>query len=316
MRPVEAVRKIMPGARAEFVKAFEISEPLFVHYGVTTPIRMAHFIGQFGGETGGGEVLFENLNYTSAQRLLQIFGAGNHTAAITPVEVPYLLNNPRALAERVYGLGNPRKAKELGNTRPGDGYLFRGTGVIQMTGGYNFKKAGEKVGVDFYGHPSLAVAPEHLLKAALWEWDKNRCNQMADANDILGISKAINLGNPNAKKTPNGMAHRREWFNKAWALLKDQNLTLTASGVSTAPIAKRETQPTKPLDPNFGKPTPPPPPTKLTPKNVGTVLGGAIAGGSATAAAYDFPWAAILTGAGLAILLSVVVVMILRNRQR
>ena len=51
-----------------------------------------------------------------------------------------LLGNPEALAERVYGLGNPGKAKELGNTIAGDGYRYRGGGVLQTTGGANYRR--------------------------------------------------------------------------------------------------------------------------------------------------------------------------------
>jgi predicted chitinase len=253
MRPVEALKKLMPNCHSNYVSAFEKGEPLFVHYGVTTPKRMAHFLGQFGAETGGGTILYENLSYTTTSRLLQVFGVGNHSAKITASEAPGLLRNPVALAERVYGLKNPTKAKELGNTRPGDGGRYRGTGILQTTGGYNFKKAGEKVGVDFYNHPELIISPEHALKPALWEWDHSRCNQMADAGDVLSISRAINLGNASSSRTPNGMGDRRLWTDRAMKVLSGQNLTFTSSGASTAPVAPRETQPTKPVDPNFGK---------------------------------------------------------------
>ena len=56
--------------------------------------------------------------------MLQIFGVGNHSAAVTAAEAATLANRPEAIADRVYGLGNPRKARELGNTKPGDGFLY------------------------------------------------------------------------------------------------------------------------------------------------------------------------------------------------
>jgi putative chitinase len=251
MRPVDVIKKIMPNCRPEYIQAFERGEPLFVKYGVTTGTRLAYFIGQFGAETGGGRVLYEDLSYTTTKRLLEIFGTGRHSAAITAAEAPSLLRNPVALAERVYGIKNPKKAKELGNTRPGDGGRYRGTGILQTTGGYNFKKAGEKTGVDFYNHPELIIHPDHALKPALWEWDHSRCNAMADAGNLLGISKSINLGNPNSKSTPNGMEHRKEWTTKALKAVHGQNITFTAPGVSPNPgetgSRSIDTVPTKPV---------------------------------------------------------------------
>jgi predicted chitinase len=63
-------------------------------------------------------------------------------------------HNPKALAERAYCLGNPKKAKELGNTQPGDGYRFRGNGMLQLTGRGSHKSMGAKTGFDLDATPS------------------------------------------------------------------------------------------------------------------------------------------------------------------
>ncbi|MEH2470469.1 putative chitinase [Nitrobacteraceae bacterium AZCC 2161] len=68
---------------------------------------------------GQGTIVREDMNYR-AERIGQIFGV--HSAKVTPAEAERLAHNPKALAERVYGLGNPKWAKEPGNTQPGDGY--------------------------------------------------------------------------------------------------------------------------------------------------------------------------------------------------
>ena len=111
--------------------------------------------------------------------------------------------------------GNPTKAKGLGNLRPGDGFLFRGNGLLQTTGGGAHKKAGDKVGVDFFNHPELVTSAEHALKPVLFEWTSSRCNAFADEDDLLKISRAINMGNPDTTRTPNGMKERGEWLAKA-----------------------------------------------------------------------------------------------------
>jgi putative chitinase len=208
------VQQVAPRIKPNYLAAFQQCDALFAQFGITTPLRIAHFLAQMMHETGGGTVLYESLYYTTSDRLLAIFGVGNHSAAIRPEEVDGLLRNERALAERVYGLGNPSKAQELGNTRPGDGYRYRGSGMLQTTGGANFQRMGAKAGVDFYNHPGLIVSPEHALKPALYEWGEGNLNAAADANDIRKITRRINGGF-------NGLDDRRAWFDKIWPLVGD-----------------------------------------------------------------------------------------------
>jgi putative chitinase len=205
----EVFHTAAPGANASYADGFASSQALFDQFAINTPLRVAHFLAQVLHETGGGTVLFENLTYRTPERLMQIFGIGHHSAAIRPEEVNGLIGNPQALAERVYGLGNPRKAKELGNVNPGDGYRYRGAGALQTTGGANYKRMGDLSGVDFYGQPDLIVAPEHVLKPALHEWDLGKLNNAADKNDIRTITRVINGGY-------NGIAERQQWFDKVW----------------------------------------------------------------------------------------------------
>ncbi|HEY5676082.1 MAG TPA: peptidoglycan-binding protein [Myxococcales bacterium] len=209
---IEAVTAIAPGARDEYLSAIRQGGPLFDQHGITTPLRMAHFLAQALHETGGFRVLRENMNY-SAARLVEIFGVNRHSAAITPAEAARIERQPEAIAERVYGLGNPRKALELGNTQPGDGFRYRGNGVLQTTGRANHGRLGAACGVDFEGAPELVTAPEHALKPALQEWTDGDLNFFADKNDIRTITRRINGGF-------NGLAQREAWFAKIWPLVK------------------------------------------------------------------------------------------------
>jgi putative chitinase len=111
--------------------------------------------------------------------------------------------------------GNTRKAKGLGNNRPGDGFVFRGNGLLQTTGGKAHKEAGDQVHVDFFNHPELVTAAEHALKPVLFEWTASKCNSFADADDVLKVSRAVNLGNANSRSTPNGMADRKKFLKLA-----------------------------------------------------------------------------------------------------
>jgi putative chitinase len=119
--------------------------------------------------------------------------------------------------ERVYGLGNPRKAHELGNTEPGDGYRYRGGGMLQTTGRSNYRRMGQKCGVDFEGHPELVLSAEHALKPALAEWSEGQLNAAADRDDIRAITKRINGGY-------NGLNDRIAWFHKVFPLIDSVDL--------------------------------------------------------------------------------------------
>ena len=215
MRAIDVVRKLARRARPAYVQAFEQGDKVLSDYGVTTPLRLAHFLAQVLHETDGLTIERESGAY-SASRLLQIFGVGKHSAGITPAEAKRLAKDGPAIFERVYGLGNPRKARELGNTQPGDGWRYRGNGIMQTTGRGNHRRMGEKVGLGslFEDAPEKVTAAEYALLPALAEWKESGCNALADKNDIASITKRINGGY-------NGFSDRKAWFAKIYPLLKD-----------------------------------------------------------------------------------------------
>jgi putative chitinase len=200
-----------PHAKVNYTAGLKLAAPKFENYGLTSPLRVCNFLAQVLCETAGGLVLFENMSYSTTARLLQIFGVGHHSAKITPAEAPGLLHNAPALAERVYGLGNPKKAKELGNTAPGDGYLYRGGGALQTTGRRAYRDMGQRIGVDLEANPGLIVDAGWSFIPALEEWNDGHLNAVADANRIKRITKAINGGY-------NGLPERRNWFKKVWPI--------------------------------------------------------------------------------------------------
>lgn len=193
VKTLAALSHVAPQARDNYLQAITQGGSLFEQHGITTGLRMAHFLAQAIVETGSFKVLRESMNY-SVPQMLKIFGVGHHSARITPAEAPGLAHNEQALAERVYGLGNPHKAQELGNTQPGDGFRYRGNGVLQTTGRGAHRRMGEKCGLDFENNPDLMTMPEHALKPALQEWSDNNLNHFADINDIRTITLRINGG--------------------------------------------------------------------------------------------------------------------------
>jgi putative chitinase len=162
---------------------------LLAKFQITTPLRAAHLFATWAHETGGFTVLWESGNY-SAERILTVFGKGAHSACVTPAEAKRLAGNAFATFERVYGLGNPGKAKELGNTAAGDGFNFRGLGIQQITGKGDHCKYANLIGCT----PAELASPINAIHAALLEWKDKKCNALADKDDVLGVRKRINGG--------------------------------------------------------------------------------------------------------------------------
>ena len=203
------VRLVAPHAKQNYLAAFDAGDAILAEHEITTPLRIAHFLAQVMHETGALTIEEENGNY-SAARLIEVFGGPRHR--ITAAESLQLAHKPEAIFNRVYGVdggsGNPRiLAHELGNTEPGDGWKYRGRGILQTTGRANYRRMGQKCRVDFEAHPELVLSAEHALKPALAEWTEGNLNAAAGRDDIVAITRKINGG-------LNGLASRRTWLAK------------------------------------------------------------------------------------------------------
>lgn len=99
---------------------------------------------------------------------------------------------------------------DLGNTKVGDGSLFRGRGLIMVTGRANYAAVGRALGIDLLANPALLEREDYAaLSAALW-WKTNGCNVFADKGDFLGLS--IRINGKNKDGLPNGWEDRqRRW---------------------------------------------------------------------------------------------------------
>ncbi len=102
--------------------------------------------------------------------------------------------------------------KDLGNTVPGDGRLFKGRGPIQLTGRANYRSYGQALGVDFMNHPEIVAIPSIGLWVACEYWKRSNLNTLADNDDIEAITRRVNGG-------LNGYADRRKWLVRVKALL-------------------------------------------------------------------------------------------------
>ena len=108
----ESLRKFAPRAKPEYAAILgEQGNDVLTRFDINDNVRrFCHFMAQVGHECGGFTITHESLKY-SAKRMLEIFGAGRHSAGLTAGEAQRLVGNDEAFAERVYGLGNPKMAK-------------------------------------------------------------------------------------------------------------------------------------------------------------------------------------------------------------
>lgn len=210
----EQLLSLAPGARPEYLQTFENADQVFAKYNINdTALRVAHFLAQVLHETGGFKIMFESLNYTP-QALIGLFSR----ARISVDDAnKYGRTDEHPADERMIGntiYGGPWGLKNLGNTAPDDGYNFRGTGLLQMTGRGSRTTIGTNLGVDLVNNPANGADPQYLLAIACEEWNEKGCNPYADKDDILTITKKINGGT-------NGLDSRKAWLVKTKAIWQE-----------------------------------------------------------------------------------------------
>jgi putative chitinase len=118
---------------------------------------------------------------------------------------------------------SPKKAKALGNKHVGDGMKYKGRGFIQITGRYNYKKAGEELGLPLEKHPELAQKPEIAAKIAVWFWKHRVQPNVDNFHDVKKVTKPIN-------PSMNGLQDRKENF-KAYISAAEEPVTATSGNV-------------------------------------------------------------------------------------
>ena len=161
----------------------------FTKFVIATPRQQAGFIGQCSHECGNFRILEENLNYRAAT-LLKLFPQTPKRAwGFTPESAAAYEKQPQKIANRIYSnrMGNRDEAS-------GDGWRFRGSGFLQLTGHSNFYHAGQALGVDFVMQPELVRTPRYAAQTAGWFWQTHKLNQYADTGDFKMMTKKINGG--------------------------------------------------------------------------------------------------------------------------
>lgn len=164
---------------------YEAMVKIFPKYGIDTPNRIAGFCAQCGHESMNFTVLEENLNYKAAT-LEKLFSKYFSKAGRNAAEYE---KKPEKIANVIYAsrMGN-------GDTASGEGYKFRGRGIIQLTGKDNYTNFGKSIGKTPDEVVEYVKTLDGALESACWYWNSRNLNAACDANDIVKMTKLVNGG--------------------------------------------------------------------------------------------------------------------------
>ena len=179
----EDIMEEFPHAKNELVDALVGATDILNVYEINTPLRMAHFLAQTSHESGGFRAVEENLNY-KAETLTKIF-----PKYFRDKDPDDYAKQPEKIANLVYG-------SRMGNGDPstGDGYRYRGRGLIQLTGKDNYSRFAEALEFDLDEVVEYLATPEGAIESAAWFWAENGLNELADKDDVIAVTKRINGG--------------------------------------------------------------------------------------------------------------------------
>ena len=210
---ITTLKKIFPRARNSDIKKY--AKPLaegLNKYGITDLVEISNFLGQIAYESGNFRYVEENLYYTTPNRINSIFRRSFKN--MSEKEIAKYTRNPKKLANRVYAniIGN-------GDEKSGDGYRFKGRGLIQLTGRDNYEKYAKDRNPEVLKNPDLLLKPEYAVDAALWYWTKKQnLRKHAQENNISAVTKIINGGT-------RGLEERRKLTNRTYKVLQKLNGT-------------------------------------------------------------------------------------------
>lgn len=182
MITIESFKKLFPSCPTpeQFVESMT---KLLPNYKINTLPRIAAFIAQCGHESAGFSRLTENLNY-SMQGLMSTWPKRFNTS-----NAAAYARQPEKIANKVY-------ADRLGNgpESSGDGWRYKGVGLIQLTGKANYQEFAKFKGISLEDAVQYLKTIDGAVESACWFWNRASLNELADAMDIKAMTKKINGG--------------------------------------------------------------------------------------------------------------------------
>jgi predicted chitinase len=214
------------GVQATVVKSLNES-------GITSPKAHANVLATVKAESNF-KPQSENLNYSSAQRIQDVFGKGR----IPSVEFAQpLVNNPEGLANQVYKTTD-------GNSAPGDGFKYRGRGFIQHTGKNQYAALAKGSGIDLLSNPDSLNSPEVAAKVIPWFFLSYKRMKPEDVENMSKVNKAIAFADPTGKK-----AAEREASSQQIYASMSSGASGTQVASSSSAVASEQRQQQKPTTP-------------------------------------------------------------------
>ena len=182
---VQQLLQILPNAGQVAGVFVPVLNTAMSRYQIVGTNRIAAFVAQVGHESGHLTRLVENLNY-SADALRKTWPSRFDIELASATA-----RKPEQTAKIAYG-------NRMGNTAPGDGWKYRGRGLIQITGKNNYNACGDVLGLDLITQPELLEKPQYACLSAAWYWATNGLNTLADAGKFEDITQRINGGQTGA----------------------------------------------------------------------------------------------------------------------
>ena len=204
---------IQNSTQGKYISAFLNSEDILQAEGINTAMRLAHFLGQGLIESGFFTATIENLNY-SATALRATWPSRFPSDGIAN----QYARQPERIANFVYSnrMGN-------GDEASGEGWKYRGRGIIQLTGKNNYRLYGDMLGLPLVDDPDILTRDfKAAIHVAAKFFVENDLLQYADMNDVRKVSRAINRGNPHSSAPAHGEDERIWWTAKALDLFREE----------------------------------------------------------------------------------------------
>ena len=183
----KVIDEICPNCIEEYRYALIHNEHYFSVFGINSELRLNHFLAQIIHESQYLTRQYENLNYSS-ESLKKLW-----PKRFKNLDVSLYHRNPKMIANVIY-------ANRMGNNDQGDGWKYRGRGLIQLTGKSNYEKIYKMIFhlnntiPNFIEYPDSVLERRVVLGVALCYWNLKELNNFADKDDIKGITKRINSG--------------------------------------------------------------------------------------------------------------------------
>ena len=240
------LRRLWPQAPAALVDDVAArSAAVFAKHGLTSALRVAHFMAQISHESGGGTITQESLDYTHAERIAAVW-----PTRFTAESAQACVRNPKALADKVYDgrMGN-------GPAPSDDGFNYRGRGLLQITGRDSYRQIGGLCGLPLEDKPELAYSPLYTLEVAATEFVELGCLPFCDADNLNAVTRRVNGGYT-------GLAERKAWLAR-WKAVMSSFSTSNEDEKTDTPIPVPEPEPAESkhsdqINGNVKPETPPP----------------------------------------------------------